>query len=407
MNQTQSVHPASIVGRTCAIVSESSVRLGEWFYLFAACLCCFITQNAFGQSPPMALFTATLTVTPEVAAPGVTRALLIDGVWANGCIPIAASLRTADSSTVVIELQRAPESVCTLATKRFSFTLGYTPTQAGTQSVRIQTDDGARGGEGSITTADTRAIFVLTPIISVVPDVDIPNRQRTIVISGQTYAGCPFMTPVIDGVLGLTLGGVVIRLDPAPTFAPCNTNAFSPYRFELPYTPTAVGTQRVLAVSSSGGIRSESTIRTAAAQGSTRAVGDISGSWYDPATNGSGIQFTHSFTSTDAVLGTAYLYDPAGRARWLTMQNMVWQAAGTLLVGDLLETKASTILCDPTACPDVVLPRRFSTVTKIGTVRISFTGLGPYSDTLPQGLVEAFSATGALMFRMDITRLFL
>lgn len=244
-----------------------------------------------------------------------------------------------------------------------------------------------------------------TPIISVLPDVDVPNRARTIVITGQALSGCPFANPQLDGPASLLLGGVVIRLDPVLTLAPCNTNITVPYRFEIPYTPTAFGTLRVVAASSSGGIRSESQIRTAATQGKTRAVGNITGAWYDPTTNGSGIQIHHNFAGSDVVFATWYVYDTNGKARWLSIQSVVWQAGGTEFTGDLLETKSAVIICDPIACPDTLRPKKFDSLTKVGTVRFRFAGLEPYSDIVPQGVGEAFSLTGVQLFVSNIQRI--
>lgn len=367
-------------------------------------------QAALAQqpSPPTALFSASVTVVPEIAPPGVARTLIVNGVWANGCVPRSASLKLQDVGPrqfVIVELKRAPDSVCTLATERFSFSVSFTPVVAAIQPVIIQTDDGLKGGEGSISTVSAGSIAPLTPIITVVPDVDVPNRARTIVISGQTLAGCPFAEPFLDGQAGMLIGGVVIRMDFVPTLAPCNTNSTQSYRFEIPYTPVAVGTQRVVVASASGPIRSESRIRTAAAQGRTRGVGDITGIWYDRTTDGSGVQFTHNFTGTDFVFGTWYAYDLNGRARWLSIQNVVWQSGGTAFTGDLLETRSSPAPCSTAGCPDSVAPRNSASMTKIGTVRFSFTGLEPYSDTQPQGLAEAFSLTGALLFTSNLTRI--
>ena len=245
----------------------------------------------------------------------------------------------------------------------------------------------------------------LTPIITVVPDIDTPNKARKIVINGQTLAGCPFSEPFIDGVASLLIGGVAVRMDPVQTLAPCNTNSFTSYRFELPYTPTAVGSLRVVASSSSGLIRSESRIRTAASADRTRAVGDISGVWYERATDGSGFQFTHGFAGSDSVFGTAYFYELGGRARWLSLQNAVWQAGGTVLTADLLESRSSILQCTPITCPDIVIPRSQTSMVKLGTVRIVFISLGPYSDTLPQGAVEAVDNNGIRLFSMTISRI--
>lgn len=379
------------------------------FFLIAVIIVfCASALPGLAQPAPPTLFTASVAVVPEVAPPGVARSLIVNGVWPNGCIPKVVTLRLQDVGPrqfVNIVLQRPPNSVCTLATERFSFTVSYTPTVQGVQPIIIQTDDGTRGGEGSISTVSAASIAPFTPIISVVPDVDVPNRARTIVISGQALSGCPFADPQLDGPASLLLGGVVIRLDPVLTLAPCNTNATVPYRFDIPYTPTAVGTLRVVAASSSGGIRSESQIRTSAAQGRTRAVGNITGVWYDQATNGSGIQINHNFAGTDAVFATWYGYDPNGKARWVSIQNVTWQAGGTEFIGDLLETKSSVVQCTPIPCPDSVSPKKFDSMTKIGTVRFRFTGLEPYSDTVPQGVAEAFSLSGTLLFVSNIQRI--
>lgn len=356
-------------------------------------------------------FTAAVTVVPEIAPAGVARTLIVSGVWPNGCIPRGASLSTQDVGPrqfVVITLQRAPESVCTLATERFSFSLTFTPAVAATQPIIIQTDGGVRGGEGSIVTTSAATIAPLIPIITVVPDVDTPGRARTVVITGQYFAGCPFAPPTLDGQAGILLGGVVIRMDPVQTLAPCNSNSILPYRFEIPYTPMAAGTQRVVVASASGTIRSESRIRTAAGQGRTRAVGDVTGLWYDPATDGSGLQLTHNFAGTDVVFGTWYLYDISGLARWLSIQGVVWQTGGTSFTGDLYQSGLDfpfQIICDPVPCLSIIGPRPMQGITKIGTVRFTFTGLGPYSDTPPQAVAEAFTVGGVLRFTSNISRI--
>lgn len=335
---------------TRSIVRMLSPRLA------LALLLCASALTAFTQISPAPPFVASVTVVPDVAPPGVARTLVVNGIWPNGCVPRGASLRLQDvgpQQFVVIVLQRAPDSVCTLATERFSHSLSFTPMVPATQPVVIQTDDGVKGGEGSVRTTTAALPAPLTPIISVLPDVDIPNRARTIVISGQHLSGCPFMTPTIDGQAAPLINGVVIRMDPVQTLAPCSTTSTVSYRFELPYTPTEVGTQRIVLASASGQIRSESQIRTAAVQGRTRAVGDIAGIWYDQATNGSGLQFTHNFAGSDFVFGTWYLYDLTGRARWLSIQNVVWQAGGTVLTGDLLETRATPASCAGGACENI------------------------------------------------------
>jgi hypothetical protein len=391
------------------VLSRGARFLWPLLLLAGAVMPGVMPHRAFAQSTPP--YTAAVTVVPALAPPGAQRTLIIDGIWPNGCIPLSASLATRDVGPrqfVVITLQRAPDSVCTLATRRFSFSVSFTPTNQAVQPIIIQTDDGARGGEGELVTAPA-SIAPLTPIITVVPEVEALKTARTIAISGQYQAGCPFAQPVLDGAAGLLVNGVVIRMDPVPTLVPCNTNVLQPYRFELPYTPLEVGTRRVLVASSGGGVLSESQIRTTATQGRTRAVGDITGAWYDPSTNGSGLQFTHSFAESDVVFGTWYLYDDNGNARWLSIQNVVWQSGGTAFVGDLLESRSATCFNAVPPCARPTLPFPYpapaNSTTKIGTVRFTFSGLGPYSDTQPQAVAEALSPQGQQLFVSNIVRI--
>jgi hypothetical protein len=391
-------------------LSRGAHFLWPLLLLMGAFMLSMMPRSAFAQSTPP--YTAAVTVVPAVAPPGVQRTLIVDGIWPNGCIPLSASLSTRDVGPrqfVVITLQRAPDSVCTLATRRFSFTVSFTPTNPAVQPIIIQTDDGTRGGEGELSTTAAANIVPLLPIITVVPEVDVPKTGRTIVISGQHQAGCPFAPPVLDGVAGLLINGVVIRMDPVPTLVPCNTNVLQSYRFELPYTPLEAGTRRVLVASSGGGIRSEAQIRTVATQGRTRAVGDITGAWYDPGTNGSGLQFTHNFAGSDVVFGTWYLFDDNGNARWLSIQNVVWQSGGTAFVGDLFESRSASCFNAVPPCARPTLPFPYpapaNSTIKIGTVRFTFTGLGPYSDTQPQGVAEALSPQGQQLFVSNILRI--
>ena len=265
----------------------------------------------------------------------------------------------------------------------------------------------ASPAQGAVPTATVAAPSLLVSIITVMPAVDLPGKTRVITISGQTYAGCPYMAPVIDPAASQLLGGVVIRLDPVPTLAPCSILSFTPYRFEIPYTPIAISSLRVVAASSSGQIRSESRMATGGVAGRARALGDISGLWYDPASNGSGLQFTHNASGSDGAFGTWFLYDLDGKPRWLTIQSVVWRDDGSVFTGDLFETRAPIIGCSP-ACPfDGLSPRTAPTITKTGTVRFSFTGLGPTSEPPPQGIAEAFSLTGASLFKSNILRILL
>jgi hypothetical protein len=159
-------------------------------------------------------------------------------------------------------------------------------------------------------------------------------------------------------------------------------------------------------VTTGGIIRSESNVRTASQVGRTRAAGDITGAWYDPATNGSGLVFTHSFRTSDTVFGTWYLYETfTGNSRWYSIQNAVWQNGGTQLTGDLFDSRAGAFICDSGSCPPPIRPAPVFLANKIGTVRISFISIGPYSDTQPQATAEAFSLNNTLLFTSNLIKL--
>lgn len=380
-----------------------------WLSAAAALLALAFPLPVVAQTPAPISYTASLKVLPESAPSGVMRTLLVDGQWPSGCVPVSATVRAELLPTpqLIVTLQRAATGPCTLAPRFFNFALSHKPSAVADLPVVIQTDDGVRGGEGLVRVTNAGSIISLTPIVSVEPELDTPNRPRTLIVSGHHLTGCPYSTPFIDPNASLLLNGVAIRLDPVPTLVACSTTAFTPFRFELPFTPTSAGTSRMVALAAGGEIRGEGLLRTVTTSGATRALGDISGSWYDPATNGSGIQFTHNFGTTDVAFATIYLYDPYGRARWLSVQNAQWVAGGTTLTGDLLEARAeiTALPCGSGPCDLVVSPRHFSTSSKIGTVRITFSGLGTRSGAVT-GLFETFSSnTGGAMFKMDIVKL--
>jgi hypothetical protein len=66
-----------------------------------------------------------------------------------------------------------------------------------------------------------------------------------------------------------------------------------------------------------------------------RSTANVSGMWFDPATNGSGMALHHN-SSTDAAFGTLFLFSDAGVPRWFTMQYVYWVNGGNSLEGLLL-----------------------------------------------------------------------
>jgi hypothetical protein len=370
----------------------------------ALLLMIILSPVALAQNASPALPSATLTVIPDVAPNFAVRTFVISGVWPNSCVPRSAIAQQSDLAVITIVLQKSQDAICAQVAERFSVSVSLAV--FGPSPAAVFSQEGMQIADGVVRVSNSASNTVPVPIITVVPGVDVAGRARTIMITGQTLSGCPFAEPFIDASASQLIGGVAIRLDPVQTLVACSNTSLTSYRFELPYTPGAAGNQRVVAVSSSGLIRSESRIRTVAADGRTRANGDISGLWYDPRTNGSGLQFTHNFSGTDGVFGTWYLYDLDGRARWLSIQSVVWQSSGFAFSADLYETRSAAAFCVPVGCPPgVVVPASAIATTRIGTVKGTFSGIAPYSDTAPQGVVEAFSLSGASLFKSDIVRI--
>jgi hypothetical protein len=111
-----------------------------------ACLCLGVyIQDAAATSPPITVppvVDVRVTVTPEVALPGVTRNLIISGMWHSGCTPVSPRLaydaESAQTKVAIVTL-RSIDPVClSLAGPQpFSHQLPFTPKQLGTTSVLV------------------------------------------------------------------------------------------------------------------------------------------------------------------------------------------------------------------------------------------------------------------------------
>jgi hypothetical protein len=237
-------------------------------------------------------------------------------------------------------------------------------------------------------------IFVVTPFNA--PAL----TPRNIVVSGQWPDSCAPVAATFDTLLATDFSTIVLRLVQSQSLAPC-AQVRTPYRFELAYTPLQTGILRVLITNTAGRPATESRIVTTPAD-VTRSAGNISGVWFDPATNGSGVTFVHGYTQSDSVFGTWYLYDANGNPRWLSMQNSVWREGGTVLEADLLQTQALAPECAPLrACPATSGPAR-----TIGRVKVTFVGIGVGSDVGAQGKIEAVGVDGVPLFSSSLIRLF-
>ena len=230
-------------------------------------------------------------------------------------------------------------------------------------------------------------------IVQVTPVNAAPGVARTVTISGQWPDSCVPGIFVDDSLVAQTRSVFVSRVT-NPIGGRVCLQVLTPYRFEFAYTPSVTGITRVV-VNGAVNTRGEGRIITTS-DGAPRAAKDISGNWYDPNSNGSGLTFTHGYLTSDTVFGTWYVYDRNGVARWYSIQNVVWKDSGSF-EGVLYETAALPGKClnavaDP-ACPQVSVG-----IKQIGTVKATFTGIFPLDDTAPQAKIEAFSPNNSLLF---------
>jgi hypothetical protein len=222
----------------------------------------------------------------------------------------------------------------------------------------------------------------------VVPAVAGPGVARKISISLIT--GCQPEATVLDSYEIARKRTLTVRLDqPNPFFC----DALMTRTVAVTYTPQAEGDLRLLVVTNSGVYVGETTIRTRAA-GSNRSQFDLTGMWYDPVTNGSGLTFVHGFSRDDVTFGTWYVYDALGVARWYTIQGMQWKSGGLEATGFIYETTAQSMACMP---PLIGCPVPFATVFSPARARIVMQG--PNS-----AQIQALTPDGAVLFTSNIIR---
>jgi len=207
-----------------------------------------------------------------------------------------------------------------------------------------------------------------TPIVTVSPLVADVGVPRTITVSASWRDGCVPMNPTLT--VGPLPGQnhVNIRFSQPLTLIAC-TQAVTPYSATLTYTPTQAGTQRIAVTLTDGRYLGGGQIITQAT-GKVRASRDLSGVWYSPATNGSGLALYHSQEGSDIMAGTWYVFDNNGKPYWYLIQNGRWDAPDRY-TGDLVEVTSNPGNCFLlNGCA-----RLMSAATRVGTLRIDVKGL--------------------------------
>lgn len=215
--------------------------------------------------------------------------------------------------------------------------------------------------------------------IGVAPRVSTVGAPRSLFANGCTGS------VTLDETAVATTGTLVMRSVPESVGCVERTVVVS-------YTPTSVGTLRVIMKIPDGSIVAEAPMETMAR---ARSTVNLDGMWFDPATNGSGISFHHA-VSTDTVFGTWFLYGASNTLvpRWYSLQNMQWTQGGTLLAGVAYEPAGSgSPLCvTGDDCP------RPAAIKQVGSVAISVID----QDNLR---VESFDQYGRSAFVSSLKRL--
>jgi hypothetical protein len=169
----------------------------------------------------------------------------------------------------------------------------------------------------------------------------------------------------------------------------------------LDYTPKSASVLRILLTSNTGVQVGEGNLITTT-DTKPRSVVDISGIWYDPDTNGSGLNFQQRFRFDDLTFGTWYLYDQAGTARWYSIQNVVWNADGRSFEGKLLETRSATAACPQ---PGIPCPQTSTALNQVGIVKMTLAGDEFARDGSLRMKVDAVSATNVLLFSSTVRKI--
>jgi len=200
------------------------------------------------------------------------------------------------------------------------------------------------------------------PTVTVAPLIANAGVERTITVSGVWPDACPpqdaALVPAMPGDSTIS-----IRLFQPQTLVAC-AQVVTGFSTSVSYTPGTPGTQRIVATLNDGRHFATGQLITRSTD-KARASTDLTGVWYNAATNGSGLALFHSHASTDVLAGTWYVYDTAGKPHWFLIQNGFWGDAN-IFYGDVVQTNAPAGNC-------LFLPacaRLMQGATRVGSVRI-------------------------------------
>lgn len=227
--------------------------------------------------------------------------------------------------------------------------------------------------------------------VSVAPAVAGPGTERTITVSGFWHDACVPVGASIE-TDALRPNTIVFKLSVPQTFVAC-AQVITAYSQQAKYTPTQSGVQRIIVLTNDGRYMGQGELVTQSAT-KARSLNDLTGVWYDPATNGSGITLLHSFSSSDTLVGGWFLFDIQGKPLWYAIQMGEW-VSPTRFEAKLMSYAAAPGGCatNPIGCP---APATSS--VQIGLVRIDVQGPDQLS-------IDVYNPVGMLNFRSVVTRI--
>lgn len=227
--------------------------------------------------------------------------------------------------------------------------------------------------------------------VTVIPAVADVGVAREIRITG-TWAGCAPVGAKVAGAGVVHRSTLVVQLVLPMTLLPCPLT-FQPYTVTTTYTPAERGIVKLLVLNIDGDFLREALLDTRAAS-DHRSAFNLTGMWYDPQSNGSGLTFVHSRLNDNAVFGTWYVYDSSGKPRWYTIQDAAWKSQGRVMEGWLYQTSAvaNCSLLFIYGCPASI-----DLLVVVGRARVTITGNGTAT-------VEALTTGGTVIFSSNVIR---
>jgi hypothetical protein len=228
--------------------------------------------------------------------------------------------------------------------------------------------------------------------VTVTPATAAANVSRTVTITVWAPSGCGPRNARLDTSQVNAARVLVVAVDPGLAPAPC-VLLLVPHVFNLMFTPQNEGELKVLAVTTRGAWLTETTLVTRDTP-TLRSRFDLTGMWYDPATNGSGLTFVHAAPRNDAVFGTWFLYDAQRNPRWYTIQNVFWKPGGLEAEGVLYSASAAINVCPLTI---IGCPTAATLIAPMARARIAM-------QSATTARIEALRPDGSVIFSSNIVK---